>query len=348
MVDREFCNSSFLAFRYIGKPGKDFSEKLHYRYPPMPSDKGTVIVDSADEIDTELRIQTERIKKEYKKIGILLSGGMDSSILASYFPGVDAYTFRFLGGSFQQDELIRAESYAKENNNKLHYVDINWGTVEKYLKPVMLSKGGPVHSIEPQICHAAKQAINDDIDIMIIGDASDYVFGGMDKLLSQDWSYEAFIRRYIYVEPAEVLNNPIDVQFLFNNYKTDKGIEFVRIIKELAAQESYGSYENAFSTAGLEYYDPYEKLRMSKPLDLSRVRNGESKYLIRELFKKRYPNFDVPEKKPMPRPVDEYFRNWEGPTRKEFRKDIDISKYDGNQKWLLWCLEEFLNMIDGM
>ena len=45
----------------------------------------------------------------------------------------------------------------------------------------------------------------------------------------------------------------------------------------------------------------------------------------------------------MPRPVDECFRDWEDPKRDEFRDDIDISKYSGNQKWLLWCLEQFLN-----
>ena len=60
----------------------------------------------------------------------------------------------------------------------------------------------------------------------------------------------------------------------------------------------------------------------------------------------KYPETTVPLKQPMPRPVDEYFANWEGPTRTEFRDDIDITKYNGNQKWLLYCLERFLNNYD--
>ena len=48
----------------------------------------------------------------------------------------------------------------------------------------------------------------------------------------------------------------------------------------------------------------------------------------------------------MPRPVDKYFANWEGPKRHEVRKDIDMSKLTGNQKWLLWVAEQFLNTID--
>lgn len=48
----------------------------------------------------------------------------------------------------------------------------------------------------------------------------------------------------------------------------------------------------------------------------------------------------------MPRPVDVYFKDWAGPTRPEFRKDIPMDKLSGNQKWQLWCLETFLNTYD--
>jgi glycerol-3-phosphate cytidylyltransferase len=60
----------------------------------------------------------------------------------------------------------------------------------------------------------------------------------------------------------------------------------------------------------------------------------------------KYPEIPVPEKIPMPRPVDTYFCDWEGPTRPEFRRDIDMSKYTGNQKWQMYCLEQFLNMYE--
>ncbi len=347
MIDRDFCNSSFLALRYIEKPDIAFSEKYPYRHPVMPSDSNRLFVKTAQDINDALKHQLEEKCSNYKKIGIFLSGGMDSSILASYLPGKNAYTFRFLGGSFQQEELHRAERFAKENDLKLHYVDIDWKTVTDNLQDVMISKGGPVHSIEPQICQGARQAKADGVDLMIIGDASDYIFGGMDKLLSKDWSFDAFMKRYIYVDPFEVLKKPVSVQYLFERYRKDgDGIDFVEIIDKLATQESYGSYDNAFNTAGLDYFDPYEKLKMEAPLDLKRIRSGESKYLIRELFRSKYPNIAIPEKIPMPRPVDTYFVQWKGPTRPEFRNDIDIRQYDGNQKWLMWCLEEFLNLFE--
>ena len=60
-----------------------------------------------------------------------------------------------------------------------------------------------------------------------------------------------------------------------------------------------------------------------------------------------YPEIPTPEKIPMPRPVDAYFKTWAGPTRPEFKKDLDMSQFTGNQKWQIWCLEKYLNMIEG-
>ena len=115
---------------------------------------------------------------------------------------------------------------------------------------------------------------------------------------------------------------------------------------DVFAVESSSSYLNAFGVAGLPYFDPYARQMMSIPLDLSRVRNGEPKYLIRELMAKRYPDIPVPNKNPMPRPVDAYFADWKGPSRKEFKPGLDMANFTGNQKWQLWCLERFLNKYD--
>ena len=42
-----------------------------------------------------------------------------------------------------------------------------------------------------------------------------------------------------------------------------------------------------------------------------------------------------------------FFKDWKWPTRLEFKSDIDINKYSGNQKWLLWCAEKFLNKYEN-
>lgn len=344
MTNKDFCMSSYMAFRYIENDDMDFEGFKHKNIVPM-NDADKILVSTADEIGSEIEKFIESHKN--KKMGILLSGGMDSAICASYMAGCDAYTFRFLGGDFQGEELARAEYYAKYYGLNLHYVDISWETVEKHLDAVLAAKGAPVHSIEPQILQAALQAKADGIEIMVVGESSDLVFGGMDQLLSKDWTFDEFMNRYIFTKPEEVLANPVDMSYLFERYRlADDKIDFLKFMDDVFSVESSSSYMNAFGVAGMEYIDPYARLKMKDELDLYRVRNGEPKYLIRELMAKRYPEIPVPNKVPMPRPVDSYFKDWEGPKRKEFRQDIDMSKYTGNQKWQMYCLETFLEKYD--
>jgi hypothetical protein len=344
-MGKEFCMSSFLALRYIEKSDENFSPKLRHRpVRRIPDEEKTPISGAAD-LDVAIRRVFDSLKGE--RLGLLLSGGMDSGILATYMPeGSDAYTFRFLGGSFEADELSRAQEFARRCRLNLHYVDIDWSVVEECVNPVMASKGAPVHSIEPQLYFAAHQAVRDGVTRMVIGDAADYVFGGMDGLYAKDWTFEEFVRRYVYVDPVSVLVNPVPMDYLFERYRTgENSIDFVKFLDVVCMDESYSSYENAFAAAQMPYTDPYEALVMTCPLDLSRIRSGDSKYIVRDLFRMRYPGLPVPGKLPMPRPVDSYFASWKGPVRPEFRKDVDYTCFSGNQKWLIWCLERFLDTM---
>lgn len=345
MNNKNFCMSSYLAFRYIEREGMDFYEGLHHENIPSPNEEDLTYVHTADDIDRELKKVFDKLKGE--KLGICLSGGMDSAILASYMRGCDAYTFRFLGGAYQKEELARAEYYAAYYGLNLHYVDINWETVMTCLRPVIRHKNAPVHSIEPQLYQAALQAKGDGVTRLIVGESSDLLFGGMDGLLSQDWTIEDFKRRYTFLDPAQVLVEPEDMSYLYEKFRIENDkIDFLAFMDYVFSTESSSSYFNAFAAAGMPYTDPYALLRMAEPLDLYRVRHGEPKYLIRELMHKKYPDIPVPNKVPMPRPVDAYFKDWAGPKRPEFRSDIDMSQLTGNQKWQLYCLEQFLDMYE--
>jgi len=340
--DISYCMSSFLAFRYIEKDDVDFFRGVKHKTALIPDKSEWQMVDSAADISRGLLKQFSSMDKN---TGILLSGGMDSACLAAYMPrGSHAYTFRFEGGRYAADELERARKFAELNDLQLHYVDIGWDEVNECLPALMAKKGAPVHSIEPQIYLAARQAQADGVRKMVIGDAADYVFYGMDGLLAKDWDFDEFVKRSIYINPQDVLVNPADVHYLYERYRRGKGIDFIGFYDKVVTEESYGSYENAFATAGMAFIDPYENFHLAQPLDLQRTRRGDSKYFIRELFRSKYPQIALPEKSPMPRPVDKYFEKWQGPTRKEFKQNIDINQYSGNQKWLLWCLEMFLSM----
>lgn len=344
MVDKNFCMSSYLAFRYIERDDMNFYEGLHHESVAHDESENKVEVSTADDIDAELEKIFSSLRG--KKIGLMLSGGMDSAILASYLSGADAYTFRFLGGTFHEMELKHAEYYAKTYGLNLHYVDINWQTFEPCIDPILKHKCAPVHSIEPQFLVASNQAKADGVELIVTGEGCDATFGGMDKLLSRDWLFDDFVKRYTFTNPFAVLNEPVDMSYVFERYRRGDKIDFMSFMNDIYYADSASAYKNAFDTAQIDHFGGYTKFKLGKPLDLHRIRNGESKYLIRELFAKKYPDVPVPEKTPMPRPVDVYFADWKGPTRPEFKKNLDMTQFTGNQKWQIYCLERFLNLFE--
>ena len=348
MINKDFCLSSYIAYRYIYKDNVDFYEGMHHKlYHPISSQE-RIGVKTADDIDCEIRKQFDELYKKYKNIGILLSGGQDSAILASYLkPGSNAYTFSTELSDVYHEDIDRAKAYCEKFHLNHYLIDISFDDYQKYTPIVVTTKCAPVHSIEPQIYKAALFAKEKGDELIIVGESSDLIFGGMDKLLAKDWNFDDFVERYTFLKPEIVLNHPVDVSDLFEKYRLpDNKIDFLKFMDEVFSIESSSSYLNAFNTANMDYYDPYAKLIMSEPLDLRRVRNGESKYLIRALFAKKYPEIPVPEKIPMPRPVDAIFKDWDGPKRAEFRKDIPMRDLTGNQKWQLWCAELFLNLFE--
>ena len=346
MIDKDFCLSSYMAFRYIWKDDADFCEGFqHKNFRPVDNSE-RVGVRTPEDMDREIKKQFDFLYSKYDDIGILLSGGMDSANLAAYLkPESHAYTFVSDTGVFDAD-LDRARKYCTKWKLNHHLVDISFDDFQKYTPIVMRHKFAPVSSIEAQIYKAAEMGKADGVQLMIVGESADLVFGGMDKLISPQWTFDGFAKRYTFLEPSLVLNKPVDQSELYEHYRTGTNtIDYMRFMDEVFSVESSGSYLNAFGAAWMPYYDPYAKLVMSEALDLDRVRNGEPKYLVRGLYALKYPELEIPFKLPMPRPVDAIFKDWEGPKRKEFRDDIPMDKLTGNQKWQLWCAERFLEML---
>lgn len=345
MVNKDFCLSSYIAFRYIWKDNVDFAEGFQHKNFHPVEEKDRIPVTTSMDIDREIKRQFDGLYSKYDNIGILLSGGMDSANLAAYLkPGSHAYTFDSTSGVFNAD-VERAKIYCQKFHLNHHLIDITMDDYEKYTPIVMRHKFAPVHSIEPQIYKAAELAKKDGVQLIIVGESADLIFGGMDKLITPEWTFNEFVKRYTFLDPALVLKNPIDQSELFEKYRQgENGIDVLRFMDEVFSIESSSSYLNAFGSAWMPYYDPYAKLKMAEPLDMKRVRNGEPKYLVRGLYSIKYPELEIPFKIPMPRPVDTIFKDWEGPHRPEFRNDIPMNTLTGNQKWQLWCAEQFLNM----
>ncbi len=282
------------------------------------------------------------------KSALALSGGIDSAILAKFMPkGSTAYTFRcIVPGVKVIDESENAKIYAEICGLEHKIIDIYWEDVEAVIDELMLRKGAPVHSIEAQIYIAAKQVKQDGFENFIFGENADIIYGGMNGLLAKDWLLGEFIDRYAYIMPYKVLKNcELDLK-PFYEFEHDGHIDGHDFINKYFRQEALGTYNNACETAGVNFVGPYSLTFFDGKLDYQRIRSGETKYIIREAFRKLYKNLEIPEKIPMPRPMNEWFKNWQGPERPEFFKHC-ADGMSGDQKWMIYCLERFLNLCES-
>lgn len=347
--DKKYCMSSFLMYRVISDKDKCFSTKYIPNYLPMPVDREPI--HNSDELYESLKKQMEEYTRGKKKCAIALSGGIDSAILLQFMPDNSiAYTFKcVVPGTEVTDESPQAVEYIKAASPRgieHKVVEIYWEDLEETAIPLMKRKGAPIHSIEPQIYKAAKQAVADGCDCFIFGDTADCIYGGHSNLLAKDWTFGEFINRWSFVLPYKALwDYEMDLK-PYCDYEKDGYIDVLPFLSIYEAPCSLNSYRNACGLAGIELFAPFAHTIYAEPLDYERVRRGENKYVVREVFERLYPGFVIPPKTPMPRPMNLWLGDWKGPTRDEFIPHC-IDEMTADQKWLVWSLEKFLDIIDG-
>ena len=321
-----------------------WAEGVMPAWPEISVDTQIKVRQSKEILDA-LRNLTEQCCQE-DGVGILLSGGIDSAILAALMPkGLPAYTIKF-DAEGALDESETAKVYADHCGLEHHIVDVTWDDHQKHMDKLMLNKKSPLHAVEVGLFKAASIASEEGVKTLILGNGADSTFGGMDKLLSRDWTFDEFVKRYTFIEPSRVLKEPVSVIDEYEKYRRNNSIDTVSFLKTTHGIGIIQAFDNAIGSAGCKTVEPYEHLVLDTELDMERIRNGQSKYFLRDIFKQLYPGLDVPEKIPFARPMDQWLKDWKGPTREEFLDDIDIDKFAGEQKWLIYCLERFLNCFD--
>ena len=343
-VDRNMGLSSYFMYRYGFDENISISDKYPNHIEDITFERAKV--KNSKDLEIALKNNVTEATADGKAV-LALSGGMDSAILAKFMPkGSVAYTFRcIIPGVEVTDETKRAAYYAKCCKLKHEIIDITWEDIEKTIVPLMKHKGGPIHSIESQIYLAALKAKEDGYTKIIFGENADIIYGGMDGLLQKDWLFNEFVDRYSYLKPYYVLRDPKLPLSPFYEFEKDGHIDGHDFINKYFRQEALGTYNNACDTAGISFIGPFSKTVLDCPIDYSRIRSGETKYLIREVFNKLYDGMEIPEKIPMPRPVDEWFADWTGPTRPEFIPHC-TDNMSGDQKWMVWCAEKYLELLD--
>lgn len=344
MTDKKFCMNSYLMYRYVYDKEKAFADGIPCKQIDLDFNRYPVA--DSDSLLYVLKSIVEKACEE-GNAALALSGGIDSAILAKLVPkGTRTYTFRcIVPGIEVTDESKTAKLWADINGLDHETIDIYWEDIISAADICMKHKGAPIHSIEAQIYLAALKAKKEGKTKFIFGENADIIYGGMNGLLAKDWLFSEFVDRYTYVMPYKVLRNPLMLLDPYREFEVDGYIDGHNFINKYFRQEALGTYTNACETAGIEFVGPYSLTIMDCPIDYERIRSGDTKYIIRELFRDLYPDIEPPSKIPMPRPVNEWFANWEGPNRSEFIPHC-TDNMTGDQKWMVWCLERYLNLVE--
>jgi len=336
--------SYYLALRHLPFLGMEW---IPGQAPslPAPAD-ATIGVSSSREILDALT----SLMPTSTGTGILLSGGIDSAILAALAePGTPTFTITF-DAPGAANESIAAARYAAKWGHPHHTVLVTWNDYLKHTTTLMAHKQAPLHPVEVPLHIAALHARSLGVTTLLVGNGADSTFGGMDKLLCPQWTFQGFLDRYRFVDPASVLSDPSPTDAPFAPYRSGNGIDVQRFLREIHGQGIVQSFENAIRSAGVDISAPYEAMTHVGELDLNRIRGGEPKYLLQRLFADLYGTSDVPTKVPFARPMDTWMSDWQGPDpQPEFRSDLSrkLRSMTGEQRFLVWCLDAFVRQLDG-
>ncbi len=340
----DFCISSYLTFRHVVKKNLAWKDNLVPNHLQLDNIGRFKVF---DEVDVFKKLRDIVQENTSESTGILLGGGIDSAILAAFLPqGTKAYTIRFRAENVI-DESKMAEVYARKCGLKHKIIDVTWDDYLRNMDVLMWNKKSPLHQIEVALFKACSVAIDEGIDTLIAGFGADGRFGGLSKLLSRDWTIDEFTERYSFVDPAIVVKRPVSMRDIYEEFNEGDNINVHRFLEVIYGNDTVYAFLNAFNSAGGSIITPYEDLSLDAPLDINKIRNGENKYILRSVFMRLYPHMDVPEKIAFARPMAQWLKDWEGPTRTEFIDDLNINQFTGEQKWLIYCLERFMNLMEN-
>lgn len=340
-----FCLSSYLAFRYVAKKNHEWLPGVRPEFPSQ-ADDDLILVGSSQEILSTLRRLVASLPS-IERTGIFLSGGIDSAILAALLPeGTIAYTINFMAAS-GANEGERAVRYARQYNLKHKIIQVNWEDYEEYEPLLMSMKKSPLHPVEVALYKASFTAKTDGVETIILGNGADSTFGGLDRLLSKDWTFEDFMARYTFVNPASVLKEPASIHEVYEPYRRGENIDYIEFLKKVHGIGVIQAFNNSTRSAGISVAEPFERMKLKGGLDLHRIRAGEPKYLLVDVFKELYPGITIPCKIPFARPMDEWLVNYSGPKSEVFRSGLDMSAFTGDQKYLIRCLDRFIELLEA-
>jgi len=295
--------------------------------PPFLVNNNFQYVSSSDDLHDCLK---DQIPKE--PVGLMLSSGRDSMILASLLPkGSIAYTARANG---RRDESIHASIISEKLGLTHKAIEIERGDYRENI-PEMFYKD-PLATC-PWTYKIVKQAKMDGFNYIVSGTGTLASFG--EEAEKHDYQNEPqeFLRRWSRLDPERILVDFVPLALLCKDYIVDGKIDTLDFMRY--GRGEFITEKKTIEFLGLKQLNPYKAVRID--LDFERAKS-EGKYMMSELYEKLYSEKAPPKRSPAVVDYKEWFSDWI-PSHPNFRSDIDLTKLE-NRRWQLYKLEKYWEM----
>lgn len=194
----------------------------HYFYPTF-DEQNITEKDAINKIEKLLINAIEKLIKGKKRIGVMLSGGLDSSlvlaILKKHFKGIELYTYSC--GFYGEDEFEYSDLVAKlfsDKHQKFILGKDDFIGENSILASLIKEKCAPLHPNELPLAYAERQAKLDCCDMILCGEGADDLFGGYGKNLRMYLNFDNNKQTY--------------VEYLLDNYRYFTQEEVKKLIKD--------------------------------------------------------------------------------------------------------------------
>lgn len=193
------------------------ADQKRYDWKPSFAVNAIPIQEAVRTVDEMLVASIKKALGCANRVGVTLSGGIDSSLLTAmikyHFPEIELYTYS--SGFAELNEFEFSSKVAELCSDRHRQIEI---TREEFLRRdsimdgLIRTKCAPVHPNEIALAIAENHAIADGCDIMVSGEGSDEIFGGYGQLLRMPMNYNPqvhgdfpgfFLKNYLYFSPEE-------------------------------------------------------------------------------------------------------------------------------------------------
>ena len=260
------------------------SRYLMYRRVSHPKSKQYIKVSSSADILSHVQKEIDQLGSKGAKIGLLLSGGMDSAILAAFLPpGSVAYTFDY-GEGDEYCEYDVASKYVREG---VIHKKVSIGRDEFFsaAKELTALKQEPVVPHDPAIFIGCQKAKEDGVTHLMTGVGADGRLGGFAHFYKSS-NFDDFIKVLYkqFVRPGKVLKSPVDVKYLLTPYVSDGVVDVQRYLLEMGTEGT--AVYDTIKASGINPVNLYTDMTYAGSFSQS---EGLGKGLIKEAFLNLYP-----------------------------------------------------------